>query len=286
MNNVTFRRFLFFLFFSSVSLSLWATEIDSLNYRLTNRAVSLSLGAKREYDSYLSPLLYKGTGFSLMDERVSFLSKKLNNLSKYTEFDFSASVTDNPTNTASFLSMSLRGFSGVHYHLRPLPRMSLLLGGLVNLELGGRYQNRNQNNPYSLLLNANLWASVMCYYHIPLRTRTLTLRDHFSMPFVGVMFSPNYAQTYYEIFSEGHYDGTFPVTSFGSRFQWRNKLSLDFPIKICTFRFGFVLERSVTTVNDLETRSMDVSGTVGFVYNFVTFKGKKKIPSEFRNPVE
>ncbi|HOI27402.1 MAG TPA: DUF3316 domain-containing protein [Paludibacteraceae bacterium] len=280
------RNFSFLLLLVSFSLSMSAQETDSVGYHLTNRAVTLSIGNSRIYDSYLSPLLYKGSGISLMDERVSFLSKKLDYLSKYTEFACNADFTNNPSETASILGLSFRGFTGVHYHMKPIKNMNLMLGGLANVDLGGRYQNRNQNNPYSMILNANLWASVMCYYHIPLKKRTLTIREHFSMPFVGVMFSPNYAQTYYEIFSESQYDGTFPITSFGSRFQWRNKLSLDFPIRICTFRVGLLMERTVTNVNELETRNMNVSCMVGLVYNYLTFKGSKRIPAELRNPVE
>ncbi|MCQ2216942.1 MAG: DUF3316 domain-containing protein [Paludibacteraceae bacterium] len=256
------------------------------NYSLTNRAVTLSLGAWRSYDSYLSPLLYKGAGFKLMDERLKMMTKNFDKVSRYSETNLSIASLLNPAETSNMMYFDFQGVTGAHYHLRPVKNMNLLLGSLLDVELGARYNTVNQNNPVSMIFDANLWVSAMCYYHIRLKSRTFTLRDHFSMPFVGVMFSPNYMQTYYEIFSLGNYDGVFPVTSFGSRWQWRNKLSIDMPIKPCTFRVGLLAERSVTEVNKLETRTMNVSAMFGLVYNFNTFKGTQKIPADYRNPVE
>ena len=256
------------------------------NYSLTNRAVTLSMGSWRAYDSYLSPLLYKGSGLKLMDERLKMMTKNYDKLSRYSETNLSFSSLWNPAETASMMYFTVEGVTGAHYHLRPAKNFNVLVGSLINLELGARYNSVNQNNPISMVFDANMWASAMCYYHIHLKNRTLTFRDHFSLPFVGVMFSPNYKQTYYEIFSLGNYDGVFPVTSFGTRWQWRNKFSFDLPANFCTFRFGVLAERAVTEVNNLETRTMNVSAMLGVVYNFNTFKGNQKIPADYRNPIE
>jgi hypothetical protein len=155
-----------------------------------------------------------------------------------------------------------------------------------NMDLGGRLIIRNQNNPCSLNWNTNLWVSVMGYYHLHLWKRTFTFREHFAMPFVGMMFSPDYMQTYYEIFSLGHADNILKFTSFGERLAWRNKISVDVPVSFCTFRLGFLAERSVTEVNQLETRSMNLSVLMGLVYNFSTFRGSRPIPEEFHNPTK
>lgn len=255
-------------------------------HSLTNRAVTLSVGSWRSYDTYLSPLLYKGGGVKLMDERLKMMTRNYDKISRYSETNLSFATLSNPAETGSMLYFELQGLTGAHYHLRPLKNMNLLLGGLLDVDLGARYSFINQNNPASLILDANLWVSAMCYYHIRLRSRTFTLREHFSTPFVGVMFSPNYKQSYYEIFSLGNYDGVYPVTSFASRWQWRNKLSIDMPVALCTFRVGFLMERAVTEVNGLETRTMNVSLMAGLVYSFNSFKGMQRIPADYRNPVE
>lgn len=255
-------------------------------YLLSNKAISFGIGSQKEHDSYLSPLLYDGIGFTIMSERLKYFSLRSNKISRYNEGNFQFGFVDNPARNSSMIPFTLRYFWGIHYHIRPIPNMNILVGGLWNMDLGGRLQLSNQNNPYSLTWNTNLWLSAMIYYHVPLRKRTLTFREHFSMPFVGVMFAPNYTQTYYEIFGLGHTDNTIHITSFGERLAWRNKLSMDLPTSICTFRFGFLAERITTEINGLETRSTNLSFLIGWIYNYSTFKGRKAIPEEFYNPTE
>ncbi len=274
-----------FLFLPLVAFHLCA-ETENPRYSLSNRAVLIGIGSQKEYDSYLSPLLYKGTGFTLMSERLKYFSLHSDKFTWYSEGDFQVGFLDNPAKNATMVPFLLRYFWGSHYHIRPIPNMNILLGAMCNMDLGGRLLMKNQNNPYSLTWNVNLWASAMGYYHLHLRKMTLTFREHFAMPFAGVMFSPNYMQTYYEIFDLGYTDNIIKFTSFGERLAWRNKLSMDLPIPFCTFRFGFLAERTVTEVNNLETRSTNLSFLLGLVYNFSSFKGNKPIPAEFHNPTE
>ena len=274
-----------FLFLSlfPFQFNLWA-ETESPRYLLSNKAISVGIGSQREYDTYLSPLLYKGSGFTLMSERLKYFSLYSDKFSWYGEGSFWVGLLENPAGNATMIPFLFRYFWGAHYHIRPIRNMSILAGGMCNMDFGGRLLMRNQNNPYSLDWNTNLLISAMGYYHLHLWKRTFTFREHFAMPFAGLMFSPNYMQTYYEIFVLGQTDNTIRATSFGERLAWRNKISVDVPVSFCTFRFGFLAERSVTNVNLLETRSTNLSFLAGLVYNFSTFRGNKPIPAEFHDP--
>ena len=272
-----------FLFLLLFSFHL-AAETESPRYLLSNKAISIGVGSLKEYDSYLSPLLYKGTGFTLMNERLKYFSLRSDKFSWYGEGIFQVGFLENPAKSATMVPFLLRYFWGSHYHIRPVRNMNILVGAMCNMDLGGRLLMRNQNNPYSLIWDANVWVSVMGYYHLHLRKMTLTFREHVSMPLGGVMFSPNYMQTYYEIFGLGYTDNIIKFTSFGERLAWRNKLSMDLPVSFCTFRFGFLAERTVTKVNYLETRSANLSFLAGLVYNFSTFRGNKPVPAEFYDP--
>jgi hypothetical protein len=273
-----------FIFFCLFFLHGKAGSDTNPVYSLMNHALSVGIGSMHEYDSYLSPLLYKGSGFTLMSERLKYFKPDFDKLSWFSEAVFQIGTTENPARNTNMFPLYFKYFIGVHYHWRPVKNLNLLGGSLLNMELGGRFQMANQNNPFSLSLNTNLWLSTMAYYHIPLRKRTLTIRNHFAMPFIGSMFSPHYTQTYYEIFGLGHTDGVITYSSFHKRMAWRNKLSLDIPVSCFTFRTGFLAERTVTKVNHLETRTTNLSFLVGFVYSFNSFKGNKEIPSEFKNP--
>ena len=272
--------FLFLLLFPFYLMA----EGESPRYLLSNKAISIGSGSQREYDSYLSPLLYEGSGFTLMSERLKYFSLRSNKFSWYSEGNFQIGLLDNPAQSATMMPFTFRYFFGVHRHIRPVQNMNILVGAMGNMDLGGRLLMQNQNNPYSLNWSTNLWISAMGYYHLPLRRTTLTFREHFAMPIGGVMFSPEYMQTYYEIFVLGKTDNVIVPTSFGERLAWRNKISMDLPVPFCTFRLGFLAERTVTNVNLLETRSTNLSFLVGLVYNFSTFRGNKPISEEFHNP--
>ena len=277
------KRKTIFLFLLLFPLHLTA-ETQPPRYLLSNKAISIATGSQREHDSYLTPLLYRGSGYTLMSERLKYLSLDSDKFSWYNEGIFQIGLLENPAGNASMTPFLLRYFFGAHYHIRPVQDMNILVGAMWNMDLGGRLLMRNQNNPYSLNWNTNLWFSAMGYYHLHLWKRTFTFREHFAMPFAGVMFSPNYMQTYYEIFVLGDTDNIIRFTSFGERLAWRNKISVDVPVSFCTFRFGFLAERSVTNVNLLETRSTNLSFLTGLVYNFSTFRGNRPVPAEFHDP--
>ena len=255
-------------------------------YLLSNKAVSIGIGSQREYDTYLSPLLYKGTGLTLMSEQLKHFSRRSNKFSWYSEPTFRIGLVENPAKNATMIPFSLRYFLGMYYHIRPVQNMNILVGPMWNMDLGGRSLLSNQNNPASFIWNTNIWASAMAYYHVPLRRRTLTFREHFALPLADVMFSPDYMQSYYDILEVGSSDNIIVFTSPVERLEWRNKISMDLPTRFCTFRFGFLAERTVTHVNKLETRSTNLSFLIGWVYNFTTFKNRNPIPKEFGNPTE
>jgi len=284
---MSMKRLFLFLLLLMFSVNLWSeteTETESPRFLLSNKAVSVGIGSQKVHDSYLSPLLYKGSEFTVMSERLKYFSLRSDNYSWYSELNFQLGLLDNPAQSATMIPFVLRYFWGTHYHIRPTQNVNILAGAIVNMDLGGRFLMQNQNNPYSLDANANLWISAMGYYHLHLWKRTFTFREHFAMPFAGLMFSPNYMQTYYEIFVLGATENTIRATSFGNRLAWRNKISVDVPVSFCTFRLGFLAERTVTEVNLLETRNTNLSFLAGLVYNFSTFRGKQPIPAEFHDP--
>lgn len=105
----------------------------------------------------------------------------------------------------------------------------------------------------------------------------LTARYQANLPLMGVMFSPEYGQSYYEIFELGHGGNNVVFTSLHNQPSLRQFLTLDFPLGNINMRAGYVCDIQQAKANGLKSHTWSHIFMLGFVKNFYLLKGKNKV---------
>lgn len=244
--------------------------------RLVTRATMYGVGFTNVFDTYLSPQEYKGIDFRISRESMRMTRWADGKLSLQSFFQADLGYTHNKVDNNDAFSALANWNYGLHYNFPITGNFKLLAGGLVDLNGGFVYNLRNTNNPASARAYINLDASGMAIWDLRIKNYPLTLRYQVNLPVMGVLFSPHYGQSYYEIFSLGNSGGVVKFTSLHNQPSLRQMLTVDFPVGRAKMRLGYIWDAQQSKVNELKTHTYSHVFMVGFVKELYLLKGKKK----------
>ncbi|WP_296948186.1 DUF3316 domain-containing protein [uncultured Dysgonomonas sp.] len=243
----------------------------------TNNTLSVSIGSANMYDTYLSPLEYKGFSIHLMYEQMRRTTWFDYKFYKQQIFELDLSKGDNPAKNVSEYWVLLSYRIGGHYMVYNTDNFRLGLGGLWDINGGVLYNERNGNNPASARAYSNLNLSVTASY----KFKWGAMRWQIDSPFMGILFSPKYGQSYYEI-SLGNSVGLVYFASYHNLRALRNYISMDIPINKYTIRVGYMGSWYQTKVNEIQTHQYTNSFVIGFPIEGVK-KPKEKARIDYWN---
>ena len=246
------NKSLFFLWLLAMPFLSASAQTDSLS---RSRSHMLAIGATNILDTYLSSEKYHG-----VDARYIYHSTRpthWKNISQTVIHQGELSFVNNRADNND----EIGGMYNFQYHLRYNwwlceRKLQLEAGAGIDVNLGFLYNTRNSNNPAQARASVNLAPSVAASYRSHIKTMPFVVRYEAMAPLVGLMFSPNYGQSYYEIFNEGNYDHNIVPTTIGCTPSLRQLLSFDFkPTRKWSrtwLRIGYLGDYQQAKVNNLK----------------------------------
>ena len=237
------------------------------NNKIITNAQMIGIGAVNILDTYLSPEKYRGTELRYISHTLR--ERRDSRWSRLIVHQGNMSYSDNRSGNGGEIAGAYTFSYGVHYNWNFFDgSLNIKAGAQADVNVGFLYNTRNSNNPAQARMSVNISPSAAATYRFRLWQRNYSLRYELSVPLIGMMFSPNYGQSYYEIFSRGNYDHNIVPTTIGSTPSLRQMLTFDFSLGRTTLRLGYLGDFRQAKVNNLKYHSYSNMLVIGIVRQF------------------
>ena len=271
-NKLTFL----FLFLSTIA----SAQSDTIQTdRIITNAQMISVGSVNLLDTYLSPEHYTGTDIRFISHTTRELQEEgqpeLKQISYQLVHQGNLSFCKNRADNGNEIAGAYDFQFVLHYNWnwrQGSNCLNLKVGGMTGTNIGFIYNTQNSNNPAQARAAVYLGPSSVLSYKFDVRKFRFVIRYEASFPMLGLMFSPNYGQSYYEIFSKGNYDHNIVVTTPFSAPSFRNMLSADINLHATTIRIGYLGDFQQADVNNLKSHIYTHAFMIGFVRKFKYIK--------------
>lgn len=241
----------------------------------TERALLFGIGRTNQLDTYLSPMEYRGMQVSIMASRERMTRMAGGNISFQSIFHGAFSTTENPAHTADCLGGRVAYSAGWHYNHTVLPGLRVKGGGLIGADAGFLYIARNGNNPAQGKAGTQLSLSVGTDYSFTVKKLPLRFAYQADMPMLGVMFCPEFGESYYGISQDGV--GHDIICSHpGNALCLRQLLSADFRMKRFDLRIAYLCDIRQSSARSLKYHDISHSFMFGVVRRFQLMRTKVK----------
>lgn len=241
-----------------------AVHVPSGDCRITERLWLWGIGHISLLDTYLSPLTYTGTNFSVMhstERRARRLGRHLTLQSLYTgHLDYAHS----PTDDGKALDAELTAAGSLLYNFDHSPHWRWGAGSTLETSGGFTYNTRGSNNPAQGRLGISLSATALAEYRFRFFSQSATVRLQADMQVLGAQFSPQYGQSYYEIFSLGHTGGIIHLTHPGNCPSFRLRSFVTLPIRSSRLTLGYLADIRQSRLGGLKRHAWRNNFMIGY----------------------
>ncbi len=235
---------------------------------------SIEIGGKNVLATYLSPLHYTGTDFAFAgawSKAMPFAPE-----SAIMHFDASLNFSSllNPAQTAKMIGLNGSFNWGMSWRTQLPYAIQATLGGTVGLEGGAYYLLRNGNNPVEAIANLSLGIRGSLSRPFTIGRLPILVRDEVSLPSLSVFFSPQYGETYYEIYL-GNHKGLAHAGWWGNNFRINNLLSATLDFGRTALTVGYRFNAYTQWACHLNTRVLTHAFVIGVVPGGIGLKKRQ-----------
>jgi len=239
----------------------------------------LGAGNTYLYDDYLSPLPHEGASLLFSSTGTKPLKWNLPDSLDRTFENVKWTNQSNFTLNAVY-GQSLAGSNMFHGNIElknslirkviHRPTWSASTGPYLLLGGGGRYCLQNGNNPGSLDIYLDFGLTALTDYTFIFWKKQLKLTYQGSLALSGLAFSPEYAESYYEIFYLKNNKNILKYTHPLNNQHWMQQLSLDVPLshRKSSLRLSVRNDGHITLFNNIRTRILSTHFSVGYIRYF------------------
>lgn len=246
--------------------------------RPVSSAFMVEAGSTHLLDTYLSPLKYTGWHFGFDYERIQAMKFSPGRWRQRLNIGIEVNRGQNPARNASLLYGNIAASWSMSHIWRLPHRLSVAAGGTAGADLGGMYNDRNSNNPASLKADIYLGATAAIGWDMNLWRLPVKLRWQTSIPLLGMFFSPEYDELYYEIYL-GNSHGLLHCGWPGNLFRWDNLVTADLGLGGSCLRLGFRSRIFSSEVNHITTRNFSYAFVIGVVTDWLSVSPRRPLPS-------
>ncbi len=232
--------------------------------RPVNSAFTFDVGGAQILDTYLTPIKYTGYNLRIGYERMQAMKfspdRWVSQMDMGVEYQ---NVKNIPRNHVMHSLMAEYLWGMMHrWRIGAVQGLQLMIGGGTRFRGGVIYNANNSNNPVSVKLHWSVNIQGMAVYNMRLGRLPVTWRYEATLPFIGTFFSPEYGQSFYEIYL-GDRSGLVHCGWWGNRFDMRNLLTVDLHFGRTSLRLGYRGQIETSFVNNLNYHFFTHSAVIG-----------------------
>jgi hypothetical protein len=243
-----------------------AQVITESGERPITSVYSLEIGGARDFSTYLSPLYYEGLDMAMSASWTKAFQRWPESCVMRFESAIDLQRMLNPVGTARMWGLTARFNWGLLWRYRFLGDFQATLGPMIDIYGGAMYLVRNGNNPVNAIASAGLDIAGSLSYRFKIGRLPIEVADEIRIPSVSAFFSPQYGETYYEIYL-GNHSGLAHCGWWGNAMGVDNLLSFKLNLGKTGLQLGYRFDLRTFKASGLKTQLMRNAFVIGVIPN-------------------